>query len=279
MPLKEESIKARDLLKGKENWPTWSPGICIRLRAEGVYRVIEGERPTDPASIPEEKTNEFIESFLSAQEPLPQAGFSSEKLAANHQRWKASLAKEIGEWQKANDIAFAIIYERCQPHIQALISDKTDAKSAWNILQSSYSETGFASTYAQVAALKDLSYSGCKNLEEYINKLNSVRANLTARGKTVDPEVWSAFLLHGLDDSFQLLTRQIIQSDKAFSLEDIQTMAFAEERSAQARIVPHNQATSALEHGANLESLSQSCPLSVYSSLHNLSQGDDSHGL
>lgn len=218
-------------LKGKSNYTTWVPATMMELRKEKVAKMITETPPSNPDDIEEKDIAEKIKEWLAETEEVPDSGFTTNKVNGNKAKWKKAAKKDYDDWSIKNDVALEIIYNNCESQCQALIKEDLSAKVAWERLEKAYSQTGFASVVEQTTAMRSLFLNRAEgeSIDNYTNKWKEVKSTLDSHGLVLPDDIWSGLYLAGLDDSFQALTRDLMNKEiKSFTFEQTIQSAYNE---------------------------------------------------
>jgi hypothetical protein len=238
-----KKLKIIEKLKGKLNYPTWKTAIMMNLRANQVANAITQDPPVNPADLTDAELVEKIKEWLAENNEIPETGFSAAKVNGNKAVYKKSAEKEYNDFIKMNDIALELIYSSCESKCQMLIKDELNAKKAWNILKTKYSETGFAAIFSSWHSLRGLTLRDCDNeLDVYTNKIKKTKSTLESHNVIIPDDIWSAIYLEGLDDSFQLFIRELLSMGlKSSSFDDVVQTAFNEKLAIEATYKKEHQ--------------------------------------
>jgi hypothetical protein len=118
------------ILKGKDNWSTWSNGFSIYLRGKGTYDVIAKPPPLNPS--PLEDTTALVKEYILDNEEIEEEKVTTQKVASNKRKVTKVLQKEYDEWDQRNNQTVSDIYYACSTSIQSLIGKYRSAKELWN---------------------------------------------------------------------------------------------------------------------------------------------------
>ena len=219
---KEKTGNTRILLKGKINYTQWVPACKMELRGEDVLQMIADPVIKDPESLSQGEQDALVIKWLSEQEEIPENGWSTQKIKSNRLKWLKEQKDVYKVWSTANNKALAIIYNLCEKHPASLIKNEKTAKGAWACLADAYKQEGFAAIYEQVSKINSINYRSCNSLEEYVNKIKSIRIDLESHNHEYPEDFWCATLINGLGETFELFTAQILGSPAGkHSLEDL----------------------------------------------------------
>ncbi|KIX00174.1 uncharacterized protein Z518_10311 [Rhinocladiella mackenziei CBS 650.93] len=217
--------------QSRSNYEQWVLACKEELQSEGVIDGLTQEAPIDPDSISDnDELDSHVKAWLLDYEEEPQGGFSGQRIVANRNKWKAAARIKYKEWARLNNKALVIIYHLCDKVPQMIIAEEVTAKSAWARLSEAYKSQGFPAVYKQVSLTHTVTYRDCNTLKEYVNKIKLNRANLDALGHRWNDDVWSAVLIKGLGDSFEILTSSLLSADKGTrSFDDVIQLILDEE--------------------------------------------------
>jgi hypothetical protein len=124
-------------------------------------------------------------------------GRRQQKVTSNRKKFKKHLTDEYELWEELNGTALSEIYESCTQSIQLLIGKKESAAEVWKQLESSFAVSGFASVEQQILKLQELSYSSCKSLQDFINRLTTAKEHLEALSIQLPQAYYIVQLLRG----------------------------------------------------------------------------------
>ena len=205
-------IQKRTKLTGKDNYGTWSTSTEMALMRHKAWKVITGEKPPTPESYEDtEKLDAACKEWL--LETLEDQEVTTQKVVANRKKFKKHLADELEQWEELNGIALGEIYDSCTHSVQMLIGKKKNAADIWKQLKNSFSVCGFASVEQHILTAQELTYSSCKSLQDFINRLTTAKEHLEALSVILPQSFYIVQLLRGLGQPFQSWAREVRHRD------------------------------------------------------------------
>jgi hypothetical protein len=226
-------IQKRAKLTGKDNYGTWSTSTEMALMRRKAWKVITGVPPPTPESFGDKDTEKLDAACREwLLETLEDNEVTSQKVTANRKKFKKHLAAEYEQWEELNGIALSEIYDSCTQSVQLLIGKKKNAAEVWKQLKNSFSVCGFASVEQHILTAQDLDYSGCKSLQEFINRLTTAKEHLEALSVFLPQSFYIVQLLRGLGQPFQSWAREVRHRNlDTLDFDDLCAETFAEEQS------------------------------------------------
>jgi hypothetical protein len=204
----------RAKLTGKDNYGTWKVSTEMALKSLKAWKTITGTPPVAPQVYYDDDTaarDEACREWL--LETLEDAEVTTQKVAANRKKFRKHLTEQYDLWEELNDLALAEIYNSCIQSVQLLIGNKTNAADVWKQLKNNFAVSGFASVEEDILKLQDLTYSGCKSLQDFINQMTTAKEHLEALSVSLPQAYYVVQLLRGLGHPFQSWAREVRHLD------------------------------------------------------------------
>lgn len=119
---------------------------------------------------------------------------------------QTELASSPSADQKSkNEKALAELILLIDSSLYSYVEDITEAKTAWDSLQSVFEDKGAARKVTLLKQWISLKSSECNSMHEYVNKSVALRAKVKAAGFTIAEDIAGSILLCGLSDDYKSL--------------------------------------------------------------------------
>jgi hypothetical protein len=124
-------------LKSKEDWPTWSVGIRMELRAQKCFISLTQDVYLKSEDLEEDDLRDRCKEWLTEDNEVPEGGFTAAKVRGNLGKYKKYLDTERQVFNNANGQARSIIYNSYNKSFQSLLSPyrKGTARQMWDYLK------------------------------------------------------------------------------------------------------------------------------------------------